>query len=408
MSAPTSENNNNRPRVLMLATSYPLGPQDSSSVFLRYLAEHLHKQGAEVHVLAPAVGAGGHAVEDGIHVHRFRYLFKPLQKLCYGSGILPNLKRNPLLWLTVPFFLNAFLLAALLAALRLRPTVVHGHWVVPTGVVGLVVARLLEIPFVITAHGGDAFSVKSGLMSRIKQFVIRRADAWTANTGATAAAITQATGNSGNRHIIPMGVDTQLFAPGARQGEAGSEPKRILFIGRLVEKKGVTVLLDAIARLPETTRQSMRLDIIGEGDEKPRLQQQARDLKIESLVNFVGYVANNELPRFLQQADLFVGPSIVDSVGDTEGQGVVFIEAMACGVPVIASRVGGIAEVIEDGSCGALVEPGDAAALSSAMQSLLDDEEKRLRYMQRGLQVVHERFAWERVAGSFIELYRKL
>lgn len=401
-----SVHNHDSLRVLVLATSYPLGPQDSASVFLRYLSEHLQRQGAEVHVLAPADRVGGDAFENGVHVHRFRYMFKPLQKLCYGSGILPNLKRQPWLWLTVPFFLLAFSLATAAAVIRVRPHIIHGHWVIPTGVIGLLIGKLFGKPFVITAHGGDAFSMRSGLLSRVKRFVVRHATAWTSNTNATAQAVQVEPGK--NCHIIPMGVDTAHFKSVTAETVSGDGKKHVLFIGRLVEKKGVTVLLDAVARLPEEMRTQVTVDIIGDGDQKPRLIKQATALGIDGIVNFVGYVENAGLPRYLHKAELFVGPSVIDSAGDTEGQGVVFLEAMACGVPVIASRVGGIAEVIEDGSSGALVEPGDPAALSSAMQLLLGDDEKRLRYAQRGLQVVNERFAWERVAGSFIELYRDL
>jgi len=402
-----SVNNPDSLRVLVLATSYPLGPQDSSSVFLRYLCDHLQRQGAEVQVLAPADQAGGDSVENGVHVHRFRYMLKPLQRLCYGSGILPNLKRQPWLWLVVPFFLLAFLLATATMVIRVRPHIIHGHWVIPTGVIGLVVSKFFGKPFVITAHGGDAFSMRSGLLSRVKRFVVRHATAWTANTNATAQAVrTEPDGD--NCHIFPMGVDTGLFNSVTTEAVSKERKKRVLFIGRLVEKKGATFLLDAVARLPQELRAQLTVDIVGEGDQKPRLVQQAVALGIDDIVNFIGYVENAELPRYLHRADLFIGPSVIDSAGDTEGQGVVFLEAMACGVPVIASRVGGIAEVIEEGSSGVLVSPGDARALASAIQALLEDDEKRSSYSRRGLEVVSERFAWERVAGSFLELYRSL
>jgi len=390
--------------LLVLATSYPLGPSDSSSVFLKYLCQHLHRQGVEVHVLTPAQSDGGTVVEDGITVHRFRYMFRPWQKLAYGSGILPNLKRQPLLWLVLPFFLAGFLVATLVVTKRIRPDVIHGHWVIPTGVVALVASKLLRSPFILTAHGGDAFSLKSRLLSRLKKMVVRNAYAWTANTNATANAIIPDAVNRGCT-IIPMGVDTDVFKPVPREERQANRTRRILFVGRLVEKKGASVLLRAISLLPQESRLQIAVDIVGDGAEKASLIQQARDAEIGDQVHFRGHVPNDELPQYLQNADVFVGPSIVDSMGDTEGQGVVFLEAMACGLPVIASNVGGIAEVINDGVNGILVPPGDAEILSMVINELLLDDSRRSGIASEGLELISTRYTWQLVSKRFLDLF---
>ena len=396
-------------RVLVLATSYPLSEDDNASVFLQYLYRHLGNQDVEAHVVVPALGRGGHQIQHGVHVYRFRYFFRPFQRLCYGSGILPNLKQHPALWLLVPFFLAAFAMAATRIAFRVRPSVIHGHWFVPTGVIGLIVSKLVRRPFVITAHGGDAFSMKSRAMRRLKASVCRFADAWTANTETTARAIVSEVGTKPGR-IVPMGIDSMLFSPAIIDTNTSPvhSKYRLVFIGRLVEKKGVEYLLKALALLPGAVAGKVELDVIGDGYERERLQKLAAEMKLSGRVNFLGSINNRQLPQYLQRADLFVGPSIIDSAGDTEGQGVVFLEAMACKVCVVATAVGGIADVIETEENGILVPPADPQALAKTIQELLEDDTKRNRLALNGYRLVQQEYDWTTIARQFKTLYLEL
>jgi len=393
-----NDNNKKAIRALVLTTSYPLGPGDSSSIFLKYLCEHLHRQGVDVHVLAPASSGGGAVLEDGIHVHRFRYMFGPWQRLAYGSGILSNLKQQPLLWLVLPFFLVSFLVAALAVTRSVRPNVLHGHWIIPTGLVALLTGKLFRRPVVLTAHGGDAFALKSGLLSRLKKFIVRHVSAWTANTKATANAILPDASKNGCV-VVPMGVDTDVFNSISSGNQRTNDMRRVLFVGRLVEEKGVIHLLRAISLLPEGAKSRIQVDIVGEGTEKSVLIDEANKLGINSLVNFIGRVPNDELPVFFQRADVFVGPSLF------EGQGIVFLEAMACGLPVIASDVGGISEIIQSGENGVLVPPGDANKLSIALNELLFDDARQSSIAENGLRVIKTRYTWDSVSRQFLELY---
>jgi len=396
-------------RVLVLATSYPLNEDDNASVFLQYLYRHLGDHDIEAHVVVPALGRGGHQLQHGVHVHRFRYFFRPLQRLCYGSGILPNLKQNPALWLLVPFFLVAFTLAATRIAIRVRPSLIHGHWFIPTGIIGLIVSKLVRRPFVITAHGGDAFSMKSPAMRWLKTGVCRFADAWTANTETTARAVATEVDTKPGR-ILPMGIDCSLFSPASIDTNTSSmrSEYRLVFIGRLVEKKGVGYLLKALTLLPKAITEKVVLDVIGDGHEKERLLKMVSELNLSEKVNFLGPINNKELPQYLQRADLFIGPSIVDSLGDTEGQGVVFLEAMACKVCVVATAVGGIADVIETEESGILVPPADPQALANAIQELLEDGAKRGRLALNGYRLVREKYDWTTIASQFRALYLEL
>ncbi len=388
----------------MLASSFPRSPSDTASVFLRYLAEHLHHQHIELHILAPAYKDVGTANDDGVTVHRFGYLPRPLRTLAYGSGILANLKRNPLLWFTVPFFIAAMFAITWRLTRRLRPQLIHAHWILPQGFIAILVKAITGTPVIITSHGSDAFALRGFLSRQLKRITLARADLWTANTRATAEAIGTTPGQISAR-IVPMGVDVDRFSSGQRtelRSEIPDNHHIILCVGRLVEKKGVRYLIEAFSLLPNRIQERTHLWIVGTGDEFMPLQQLAEQLGILRHTRFTGEVANADLPDYYSAADLFVSPSAM------EGQGVVFLEAFAAQCCVIASNVGGIPEIIQDGKTGILVNPGNPHQLAQAIQALLENPELRTYLSNNAHAFVAQHFAWPKIARQFIHLYREL
>jgi glycosyltransferase involved in cell wall biosynthesis len=317
-------------KILFLTSSYPRDVPDVASVFLRYFAEALAGRGNEVHVLAPADGKSATEIDGKIVVHRFQYFPMRWQKLAYGSGIMSNLSRSPLLWLQVPFYALSMTYRLLRLLRQEKFDLLHTHWIVPQGLIGVVTKTIYPIPLVTTAHGADAFALKGWLNKFIKRLVVAKSDAWTANTPATASAIDDGTSARSVR-VIPMGVDIARFANGDRavlRAFLVKENFLLLFVGRLVEKKGVDDLLRAMAILPAALKQRTVLWIVGDGDRKPALEKAARDLAIDGQTRFWGMVPNQELANFYAAADLFVAPSVEAESGDTEGQGVVFLRSL--------------------------------------------------------------------------------
>lgn len=394
-------------RVLIVTSSYPRDRTDSASVFLRYLAENLSRLGIEVDVLCPADQKAGTSREGDVTVGRFGYLPRFLRGLAYGSGILPNLKRNPLLWLEVPFFVLGLAFALIRQVRKRRPDVIHAHWLIPQGLIAVFAKRLCNVPVVVSVHGGDVFALNYPFMKSLKRFVLRRSDAWTANTRATAEAAVRSDDVPAAK-IVPMGVDLALFgmADSKRCLKSAEKSCNILFVGRLVEKKGCADLLEAFSLLPGELQIRSRLQIVGDGECAARLKAQCRSLGIEERVEFHGTIDNRLLPEFYQAADLFVAPSVEAASGDTEGQGVVILEAFASATCVLATRVGGISEAVEDGVTGVLVEPRDPSKLSAAMEQLLRNPERRRRLVDNALRKAHEKYGWEKIAGDFQRLYQ--
>jgi glycosyltransferase involved in cell wall biosynthesis len=397
-------------KVLFLTSSYPRSHEDTASVFLRYLAEHLADRGLEIHVLAPADTTSGTTVEGKVTVHRFQYFPCRLQRLAYGSGIMPNLKQSPWLWLQVPFFVLAMTYALLRIIRRQQIHLLHAHWILPQGLPGVMAKYLCHVPLVTTVHGADAFTLRGKLASALKRFVVVRSDAWTTNTRATSRAI-DATAITPRAHVIPMGVDAELFASGdpagLRQHLPGCE-FLLLFVGRLVEKKGCHDLLEALSLLPPALRDRTTLWIIGDGDQRSQLEHTTKDLGLAQKVRFWGTISNQRLPKFYAAADLFVAPSIEVASGDTEGQGVVILEAFAGRACVLSTRVGGIDAVVQNNVTGVLVAPNRPRDLAMAMEKLLTDTGLRARLVENAFVEVKERYDWKQIANEFDKLYRTL
>lgn len=396
-------------KVLWLTSSYPRSKDDSASVFLRYMAEALATQQIDLQILAPdcpEVEATPHAT--GIAIRRFRYFFsRKCQKLAYGSGILPNLRATPWLLLQVPFFVLSMFITATWLLLMERPALIHAHWIFPQGTVAVLLGKLFRIPVLVTAHGGDAFALRGSLLGAIKRWTIKHCRAWTSNTQATAAAVGP---DLPQPHVIPMGIDYKKFASGnALAVRAAGEPQKfvLLFVGRLVEKKGVADLLRAVAALPAELSNQAECWIIGDGTERNRLQALAADLHIADKVIFYGKLPNSSLPDYYAAADIFIAPSVIDTSGDTEGQGVILLEAMASGTAVVSTLTGGIAEVVEHDRTGVLVEPARPEQLSVVLVRLLKDSECRNKLAVAGRQA-SQAYDWLQVAERFGLLYLHL
>jgi glycosyltransferase involved in cell wall biosynthesis len=181
--------------------------------------------------------------------------------------------------------------------------------------------------------------------------------------------------------------------------------KSILFVGRLIERKGVSHLVRALGALRQRT--PARLVVIGDGPERSRLEQLARDVGVAAHVEFRGRVSNEELRHAYAAADVFVLPSVVDARQDTEGLGVVLLEAMNYAVPVIASEIGGITDIVQHERTGLLVPPGDEVALGRALSRVLTDSVLARTLGEAGRQHLREAFSWSRIVDRWEEIYAR-
>ncbi|HII61781.1 glycosyltransferase family 4 protein [Pyrococcus horikoshii] len=202
--------------------------------------------------------------------------------------------------------------------------------------------------------------------------------------------------------IVPNGVDDERFFP-ARDKEKikakfGLEGNVVLYVSRMSYRKGPHVLLNAFSKIEDAT-----LVMVGNGEMLPFLKAQTKFLGIENKVVFMGYVPDDILPEVFRMADVFVLPSI-----SSEAFGIVILEAMASGVPIIATDVGGIPEVIKENSAGLLVPPGNELKLREAIEKLLKNEELRKWYGNNGRRSVEEKYSWNKIVVKIERIYNEV
>jgi glycosyltransferase involved in cell wall biosynthesis len=254
------------------------------------------------------------------------------------------------------------------------------------------------------------YALKDGAALRAKRFALSTSDRVTAVSSGLKAEVVALGIDEHRIDVLPMGVDTTRFTPEAFSPKLRAQLNPLgpvlLFVGRLVEKKGARYAIEAMPSIV-SAHPDAKLIMIGDGPEQPMLEQLAGDLDIEDNVTFLGAVANADLPSYYASADVFVGPSVVEPNGDTESFGVVYAEAMASGCPVVATDVGGVADVTGNGAFARLVPQRDAAAIATAVCALLGDRALHASVRERGISEMRGGFDHARIHTAYAALIER-
>lgn len=325
--------------------------------FLLDLARAQAGAGLDVHVLAPHDAGLARAESwEGVEVHRFRYAPARWERLAYRGGLLAAARR-PSGAALVPGLVGALATSAWAQARRLAPDVLHAHWWFPGGLAGAAAAWRSGLPLVVTLHGSDVHLARRRGWKLMAETVLGRAQAVVAASEALAreaeALLSWAPGRVGVARM-PVASAVPLPLP-------PHPPLRLVAVGRLAPEKGFDVLLGAMGRLVAGGT-DVHLEVVGAGPQQEHLARLA--LPLGARVRWLGPLPRQELDARLAAAHALVAPS------RREGLGLVALEALAQGRPVVASRVGGLPEAVVDGEDGLLVPPGDPAALAAALARL--------------------------------------
>jgi glycosyltransferase involved in cell wall biosynthesis len=355
-------------KVLHVASWYPRSAGDIAGIFVR---EHVRALRNQVEQLVCVPGLDGD--DRRVREHDL-WVERPRLAPARGRWLMP------------------YIAAVWQIARAFRPDLLHAHVARPAGVAARAVANALGVPYVVTEHTGP-------FQALFETHLLNRAAAAWALRGA--AAIT----SPSNRHaadmrvrfpdlhpvVVANTVDLQRF----RLRERADGPARLLFIGRLFDIKRCDRLLSALAR-PELAGQAWRLEIAGDGPEAARLRAQAEALELAGRVRFLGHVPPAELPEVLARADALVLPSVKESFG------VVVIEALASGLPILATRCGG-PEATVTNAVGRLIPVDDSDALADGLGWLIA---RHREFDPRALRSYAEsRFGYPAIAAQFLALY---
>lgn len=278
--------------------------------------------------------------------------------------------------------------------------VIHAHWLMPQGLLAASLQLLpgRKVPFVVTSHGADLYALRGRVLNSLKRFVSSKASAITVVSRAMHEEFERLGVDAGRVEVLSMGVDlSNRFTPTT----TARDQNEILFVGRLVEKKGLHVLLEAMPRIVEK-RPGTRLSIAGFGPEEARLRAQAERLGVGDAVSFLGPIAQDALPSLYRRAGVFVAPFVQSANGDREGLGLVTIEAAACGCPVVVGDLPATRDVLgEFADAATCVPPGDYAALADAILFNLDSPEEARSKALRLREYLAVRFDWEHIGERY-------
>jgi glycosyltransferase involved in cell wall biosynthesis len=395
--------------VVMVTTSYPRYPGDTPGAFMEPMAKSIAARGHDVHLVAPwhpRLTRG--TVEDGVHFHFFKYAPLPdLNVFGYAAGLEADVRVKRRTWLVTPLAMAAGWFKAMRVAQKRRATIMHGHWVVPGGVIAATARPAL--PLVVSLHGSDVFVAERTPPARIAAArVFRRAGVVTACSADLASRAIGLGAAPDRIEVVPYGVDTARFRPSAearveRRRMAGIAPAApVLFAaGRLVRKKGFEYLIDALRLVPPPAE----LVIAGAGDLDTELRARAAAVDVADRVRFLGDIAQDDVASWLAAADVAVVPSVRDDSGNVDGLPNIVLEALASGTPVVATPAGGIGSVIDDDENGLIVPQRDPEALARAASALIADPARGAALGKAARAGVAARLGWDVAAARFEAAY---
>ena len=401
--------------VLAITSSYPRYEGDPTAPFVESIVRHVAARGHTVHVLLPESRSWSRPATEGrVHYHSYRY--SPLRSWTpwgYSESLEGGVTIKRPLYALAPLVLLSALRAAGSLLGRGEFDLVHAHWIVPNGPIGAIAAGRHDLPLVVTLHGSDmAVSERSRSIGRATRWTLARAAAVTAPSGD----LLERARRLGARHLrelIPYGADTRALEADPGDVEhlrerLGLHPDHVVVagVGRFIPVKGFEYLVEAHAKA-RVHDPRLRLVLVGDGDLREELRARARSLGAADSVIFSGMVERDEIPAYLAAADVVVVPS-VRYEGYVDGLPNVALEAMAAGKPLVATRVGGLPELVRPGETGLLVDEKDADELADAIVTLAREPDMRARMGDSGRALIRDSMSWDSVAERFEAVYERV
>jgi len=384
-----------KPHILLLTSSFPSSAGDETCGYIRDFARSLSSE-FNVTVLAPRDRRAGDWSADAFTLTRpLPVLPNRLDPFQASVDLNHVLAGSPVAKLGLLISLLCFLARA--CRLALQADVICSHWMVPGGFAGALISLILGKPHVVVEHSGALHllaQMRGG--KAIARFVVAGSDRIVTVSGdLRRKLVTMCPAAAAKIDVIPMGVRRSALQ-GTDSLISSQTARTILFVGRLTEIKGLDVLLRAMEG-----SNSLKLIVAGDGEKRDELERLSRELSVDAI--FVGRVSASEREQLLSDCDAVAIPSRILADGRTEGTPVVCLEALAAGRPVIASRAGGLADVIVDGENGLLFDQGDHRMLKEKLMLALSDDSLRQKISENA-QRSAEAYDWPRIGSRFNQI----
>ncbi|KMQ50976.1 Glycosyl transferase, group 1 [Chitinispirillum alkaliphilum] len=392
-------------KICILTTSFPAHNGHHQSPFVFNFAKTLSEK-VNVDIICPFYAESSDKEErwGNLKIHRFRYLPSKMQTLISGGGIPSNFKRSLLAKLQLPLLYLSMLFKSVKYVKECD--IIHVQWSL-TGLIGMVLKNMYKKPLILTERGSSLNeAMKFSVTRKVLTWILKSCDYITTNNFEQLRVI-NTLGFTKNIETIPNGIDVEKFSPQDQieiRQKLGLPLNRkiVLYVGWLIENKGISSLLECCKMITEIIPELLFL-LVGEGIDKKNYMQYVVDNGLEGNVKFTGAQKPASIPHYMNAADVLILPSF------SEGRPNVVPEAMACGLPVIATNVNGTPEFIKSGIDGVLVEPGKPECMKDELLKLICDEKFYASIKEKCRSaVITNNLTWENTADRYIRIYGKM
>ena len=376
-------------KLLFLNYEYPpLG--GGAGRAMQSIAAQLSAMGHEVNIITSHISFSfKNIIEKGINI----YFVPSLRKGIHDCGL-----RGALTYLFFAYF-------KLINLLRSNDyDVIHYFFSLPTAFLSILPGRHRKLPYIVSLRGSDVpnydiYNSRLELLHKIylpvTKHIWRKAKSVIAVTNSLKQTALL-TNPKQTINVIPNGIDTNIFSPNS-DNTRDDEKFRLITVSRLIKRKGIQDVLKALSEIGDSC---ISLNIIGEGNYENKLKNLCKKLGLDDSVNFIGFCPRNDIPSYFWKSDAFILLSLAEAFGN------VIAEAMACGLPIIGADKGGIPDLVNEEN-GILVEPENISQIKSAIITMKNDKEMRIKMGKINAEKIAEKYNWIHIAEAYKEIYIK-
>ncbi len=402
-------------KICVLTHTFPRNDQDVAAAFMKEFCDGLVENGNDVVVVTPYDPIFSRT-GDNFKIFTYKYIWpKNFHLLGYSRSMDADISLKPFNYLLAPFMIIFGVVALYKVVKKEKIDLISVHWILPNGIIALVVSKLTHVPYTVTLPGTDAYLAgKNKIFGLLAKLVAQQSSALFSNSRWHLEKILKLGVKVPINEVITYPVDIKKFVP-LKNGlstlrekyDLNEENFVVLAVGRLVYKKGIEYLIKA---LPEVIKNypNLRVIIGGDGDLYSDLVNLAKDVGIEKQTFFPGNLKRDEIVYYYNLADVVVTPSIVDTGGNIDGRPLVILESMACGKPQIVTNLPGISDALVDGVNALLVPQKDSAALCRALLEMIESKDLRVKMSKDNRRLTEDKLSTTQIGKSYSYFFEKV